>query len=578
MSKTPTIEGEVASAPLPADDAATQAPQRVRLRVAGDLAVTGVRRAVLSPLTYLLGAATTIYLAFAYNQYKQLQVGACDLGIFYQAVHGWAYNANPYVPIKGFNHLGDHFAPIFLLLSPALWVHNSPFTLVVAQVVLLVSSAIPVYLAVKRMFGMVAATLVTAAYLLSIGMQGSVAFPVHEVMFSAPLVAWGIERALAKRWTQAALFIGATVFSKEDMGVMVVMFAFWALLNRKWRHSAVLAVWGVLWFVLAVKVIIPHFNPAGFTYSGDYKHSLHSDNLNEAIIYMVTHPFDALHTIFGNAPKRETWQHLLGPVGGLCVFSPIALLGLPMMVSRMVSDRDTLWSWQLYYDMPLMPIVYIGAMDGVRRLLRVARWALAAGRDRFRPAEARTGETPADDANLDVVDLEPDPVTDGGTDGAGTDVTAGDGGTGAADPPRRDERRPGPSPVWDRVAAGLIGAVMFGVMLDLSQHMQLNNWWSHGWFRSPPALVANSRAALDVIPSGVEVRATNNLTIPIMNRDTVTLIGSHQEKGNWAAIDTTMPGCPIGPDAIPSLLNSLRGQGFRVVAQRGSIVVMHRGG
>jgi Predicted membrane protein (DUF2079) len=140
VSKTPTIEGEVASGPLPADDAATQAEPRPRLRVAGDLAVTGVRRAVLSPLTYLLGAATTIYLAFAYNQYKQLQVGACDLGIFYQAVHGWAYNANPYVPIKGFDHLGDHFAPIFLLLSPALWIHNSPFTLVVAQVLLLVSS------------------------------------------------------------------------------------------------------------------------------------------------------------------------------------------------------------------------------------------------------------------------------------------------------------------------------------------------------------------------------------------------------------------------------------------------------
>lgn len=83
------------------------------------------------------------------------------------------------------------------MLAPLLWIHNSPYTLVVAQVVLLSLSGIPVYVAVRRRFGTWRAVGVTAAYLASSGIQHAIAFPVHEVMFATPISAWALERMLA---------------------------------------------------------------------------------------------------------------------------------------------------------------------------------------------------------------------------------------------------------------------------------------------------------------------------------------------------------------------------------------------
>jgi uncharacterized membrane protein len=162
-------------------------------------------RAALSPCTWLVAAALTIYGLFTVNLWDQLQVGACDLGIFYQAAHGWAFQGWPYVPIKGYSQLGDHFSPIFVLLAPALWIHDSPATLMAVQVLLVCLSAVPVYVAVRRAHGTLPAALVEAAYLASFAVQGTLGFPVHEVMFGAPLIAWALERALAGRWTWASL-------------------------------------------------------------------------------------------------------------------------------------------------------------------------------------------------------------------------------------------------------------------------------------------------------------------------------------------------------------------------------------
>jgi uncharacterized membrane protein len=474
-----------------------------------DLILRGLR----SPCTWLVAAAVTVYSVFAYHQYTQLQAGACDLGIFYQAAEGWAFHGFPTDPIKGFPQIGDHFSPIFMLLAPALWIYNSPLTLVFAQVLLLCSSAIPVYLVFSRAWGRWTAAGVVTAYLASMGIQGSIAFPVHEVMFGAPLIAWALERALSKKWTAASLIIAAGVFVKEDMGAMVAMFAVWALINRKWRHALALFVWGVGMFLLTVDVIIPHYNPGGFTYASDYAANLHASNMDQLIQQLITHPRLGLHLLFNDPAKRQDWIDLLAPVAFMCLASPIALLGAPMMVTRMLSSRSTEWSDDLYYDMPLMAITFIGAADGLQRVVRLLR--------RFVPKLDRS---------------------------------------------------------WLPVLAGACLAVCsLGVTIHIDRNRQIHAWLADDAFTSKASWVADVHKALAVVPSGVEVRATNNLVIPLAAHDTVTLVGSNVDKGDWAAVDTANPECPIGPADIPPYLAKLKSMGFRLVTQDGPIEILHKG-
>jgi uncharacterized membrane protein len=480
-----------------------------------------LRAAALSPCTWLVTGAFFVYWAFAYNQYMQLQVGACDLGIFYQATEGWAFHLYPYVPIKGYAQIGDHFSPMFLVLAPLIWIFNSPLTLVFAQVALLCSSGIPVYLAIKRMWGRVLASILLVAYLFSIGMQGSIAFPVHEVMFGAPLVAWGIERALAGRWTTACVFIGLTVFVKEDMGALVAMFAVWLLMNRKWRQALILGVWGPVMMFLAVKVIIPHFNPNGFTYASDYAQTLHANSFGGEIKSILLHPHHAERLLFNNEAKRALWMHLLAPVAFMCLGSPIFLLAVPSLLSSLLSSRETQWSWGLYYQMPLMPIVFIGAVHAVHNIVGLVQRLIAK-----RAATPRRGWLLG--------------------------------------------RRP-------ELALGLVLALFSaGVTWHYTVIEPIGRWAASDWFRSSPTWIEDVHEALAVVPSGVEVQATNNLLIPLAARDTATLVGSHVEKGDWAAIDTANPQCPITADAIPAILANLSAEGFVVMDQAGPIVIMHK--
>lgn len=485
--------------------------------------VRWLRGAALSPCSWLLAAALTVYGLFTVNMWDQLQVGACDLGIFYQAVHGWAFHGWPYVPIKGYSQLGDHFSPVFLLLAPALWVHDSPATLMAAQVLLVCLSAIPVYVAVRRAHGVLPAVLIEAAYLASFAVQGTVAFPVHEVMFGAPLIAWALERALAGRWTWASIVMGATVFVKEDMGVTVAAFGLYALVNRKRRHALWLIVFGLTMFVVCVDLIIPALNPRGFTYSGYYSPNLGgARGLGSDIGYILTHPLKMLRTMWNTPGKRADWDHLLVPVGFLALASPMALVGLPIMVTRMLSARDTQWSWQLYYDMPLLPIVYLAALDGFDRIRRL-------------PLLARP------------------------LDGLLTRVHA----RGA----------------WPkRVSVTLVAAAAALGVYSIQPTLQVYGWLYLDRDRADAGYLEQVHTVLRQLPPGVAAQATDFLTVPAAARDTMTVFAdSNTSKGNWALIDLDDPGnCGPSTEKTRARAAQLIAQGWSVVAKDGRIELLRK--
>src|SRR5690349_12250578 len=87
-------------------------------------------------------AASMVFVLFAalsVTRHRRLQTAGYDLGIFEQAVRGYAGFGAPIAPIKGAgtNLLGDHFHPILILLAPAYRLAPSPITLLVAQAMLL---------------------------------------------------------------------------------------------------------------------------------------------------------------------------------------------------------------------------------------------------------------------------------------------------------------------------------------------------------------------------------------------------------------------------------------------------------
>lgn len=359
-----------------------------RLEVARGRLLSGLWWAVRCPGVWLSVFAAVVYGSFAAFRVYNYLAGSFDFGIIFQTVHSYAFHGWPSQPLYGptNNEFSDHFAPILALLSPLLWIHDSPTTLAVAQAVLVSAAGVPVYLAVRRMHGPVVGSLACAAYLICTSTTAAIGFDIHENMFTPLLVAWAVERALAGRWTTACVLIGITVFAYEDMGVAVVMFALWAALNRQRKHALVLGLWGLVMLGLTVGVIMPVLggNAAGWTSRHfDYQVGMHANSMFQLVLHALEHPRGVVHLLIQNHVKTETWWLLLGPVGFIALASPITYLGAPTVVLLMLSDNSTHGSWHYQFYLEVGPLLYIGAADAVLRFRRAGGWLLRQGRERY---------------------------------------------------------------------------------------------------------------------------------------------------------------------------------------------------
>ncbi|MDN5559635.1 MAG: DUF2079 domain-containing protein [Ruaniaceae bacterium] len=305
---------------------------------------------------------TLAYSLIAVIQWRTLAAPSWDLGIFSQLAKAYSTASAPIVPIKGegFNLLGDHFHPVLVLLGPLWWLWPSPLMLLVLQCGLSGLSAYPLTrLAIERL-GTVFGVLLGIAYGLSWGLQFAVSTQFHEIAFAVPILAFGLAAYLRGNMLPAALWVGALVFVKEDLGITVAAFGVILALRtpRRARLGWGLATWGLAWTALATLVILPALNPES---AYDY-----TDNVA------------SLTGLFVPAEKWLTVALLLGTAGAIGLRSPLLALMLPTLAWRFAGSVEFYWDWRWHYSAVLMPIAVAALLDaaGTKRLAPYVRLAV----------------------------------------------------------------------------------------------------------------------------------------------------------------------------------------------------------
>jgi uncharacterized membrane protein len=285
-----------------------------------------------------------------------------DTAIFTEAVKGWATHGAPWDPIKGMNLLGDHWSPIIALLAPVWWVWPSPLMLVTAQAVLFGSSVGVVGDTAVRLLGRSRGACLTVAYGLAWGLAQAVAAGFHEIAFAVPVLAVVGRQLLLGRPERAAVWSLPLLLVKEDLGLTVA--ALGVLLA--WQHGrrllgSLLAVVGVGATLAEVFVLIPMFNP------------------HHHYAYFTELPGGGWHLLAAlvwPAIKVQTLGWVLGITGFMCLRSPLLLLAVPTLLWRFESSNPEYWNTYWHYSAPLMPIVFLAAVDGWQRLIMSPRpWA-----------------------------------------------------------------------------------------------------------------------------------------------------------------------------------------------------------
>lgn len=304
-----------------------------------------------------------LYTTLAVLRHRRLVPTSWDNAIFEQALRGYADLGWPIVDIKGpgFNLLGDHFHPIIALLAPVYRLAPTAETLLVAQAVLLAWSVLVITALAVRHLGTRFGVAVGVAYGLSFGLVNAVAAQFHEVAFAAPLLALAGAAYVERRWRAVVLWTLPLLLVKEDLGltVAVVGLVLWSVGER--RRGLLLGAVGVVAAALIVLVVLPSFNPAGaYDYTGNV-----GGDAGVAI------------TFFTDVERKLLTVLLTFAVTGLAaLFSRWALLVLPTFAWRFVGDVEFYWGIEWHYSLVLMPIVFVAAIDAMRRQPGL-RWASA---------------------------------------------------------------------------------------------------------------------------------------------------------------------------------------------------------
>jgi len=196
------------------------------------------------------------------------------------------------------------------------------------------------------------------------------------------LLAFSLSALVRGRYRSAVVWALPLVFVKEDQGFTVaaigafMVVAGWRARDvGRLRGGTFLVAWGLAWSLLAIEVIIPHFNPQHQYYYW-----------SKGGVVGSSMPFSPLglarQTVYGWPVKLQTSVLLALPTAFIALGSPVALVALPGIALRFLSTDSSYWGTMWHYNATTMPILFIAAIEVM------GRWRRA-------PGDVAAGPVPA---------------------------------------------------------------------------------------------------------------------------------------------------------------------------------------
>ena len=315
-----------------------------------------------------------IYALLSWLKYRAYMDARFDLGNMTQAVYNTAHGhfleiTTGEVKPRQMSRLGSHVDPILALFALPWLVWPSPVMLLVLQATIVATGAWPAYrLGARTTRDPRAGAFVAGAYLLYPALGFLVLNEFHPVALAAPLLLWAFLYVEEGRWLWALPYLVLAAACKETVPLALgTMGAYFAIRKRSWRPLLLTAAAGA-YFILAVWVIIPHYNgdqSAFIARYGDY-----GAGAGQVVKTAVTHPAQTVADLA--APGNlDYWLKLLWPLGFTSLLSPLTvLIAAPELLLNALSATGFQRRIEFHYTALEIPFLFAAAVLGVMRLWR----------------------------------------------------------------------------------------------------------------------------------------------------------------------------------------------------------------
>lgn len=334
---------------------------------------------------------------FALFEHWAFQTHSYDLGIydntFWNTAHGdWLRCTFT----RGDTHISAHFDPIIILLSPIYKLYPRVESLLVLQSVWLSLGSIPLFLHARRVLKDAWLALVSVfLYLGSTALHGVNLFDFHSLALMTPFAMWLVYAIDAKKYISYWIALVLMLLVREDMPLIACVIAAYAIVMGRRRLGLGTIVLAVAYLFL-VKHITHLVLPDGKgknSYYYYYGELILDDELGAPglLISALSDPVATLAVLF-KPEKLLYFIKVLLPVFGLPLLAGKKLLLYSYGFAFIgLASRKYVYTVHFQYSILLVPFLYMGLPDGLRRLMASrffrqvaaapaqARWALVAG-------------------------------------------------------------------------------------------------------------------------------------------------------------------------------------------------------
>ncbi|MBI5708837.1 MAG: DUF2079 domain-containing protein [Candidatus Eisenbacteria bacterium] len=334
-------------------------------------------RAILWAMIALYAAAFSAVCAIKVRYYLYTDF---DLAIFAQATDG-ILRGTTFSSIRGMNWLGDHSSLILFLVAPLYALFRHPLTLLVVQSAALALGALPVAWLARRELGSAALALGFAAlYLLDPAVGYTSLYEFHPEVLATPALLFAFFYLRAGRPGRMALAAGVALLCKEDVALVALMLALYALLQRPRQVRAAALLGGLAAASLALSFgVLKRLGSGEVDYGLMY--SQWGASPRAVVASLLAHPLRALGAFFTSPGysfdtviKLQYYVQMLLPLAFLPLASPLTLaLALPIVAEHMLSWRPPQHTILYHYAALATPFFVAAAVLGFRRVAGLAR-------------------------------------------------------------------------------------------------------------------------------------------------------------------------------------------------------------
>jgi len=317
------------------------------------------------PLVIILILFSVAYSILSVVRHNHYQSFGYDLGIDDQIV--WQFS-NFRLPITSIDDtpfmlsLANHVEIIYAIISPIYWVWDDVRMLIIAQVLVMVTSAIPVYLlAQKYKLHKLLCYAITFAYLTFYGVQNALWFDVHSSVFGAALMMWFIYFIDREKLRLAWLFFILTLLSKENFAALLFLVSLtYLFINKNKYHFYFMGV-AIAYLIFIFGFYFPHAIVGGYKYQT--KDGLLSD-INP--VYL-----------FNTSDKRDVWLYSFFSFGFIPLLYPVYLiayvgnLAIYFIFGKGVPGAQGLF---LHYRVDLVPLLAFATILTIDKWKKKIKW------------------------------------------------------------------------------------------------------------------------------------------------------------------------------------------------------------